>query len=332
MATGHFNVPALVGIFAVTCLLVIGVSESAKVNNIIVMVKLFVVFAFIAIGACYVDTANWHPFIPANEGPGKFGFDGVLKGAGVIFFAYIGFESVSTAAQEAKNPQRDMPIGILGSLLICTLLYMIVAAVLTGIVPYKELNVPDPMAVAIDRINVPWLTFGGWRVLPMLIKFGAVMGLSSVMLVLLYSQTRIFYMMGKDGLIPKLFCILHPKFRTPYVNTILVGLIVGIAACVTPISVLGNLVSMGTLFAFCIVCFSVMYLHYKHPELPRSFRTPFMPITPLLGIAACGYLIYGVGKTVFVTLWFYFAAGIIVYLLYSQFNSKLGKVFKAEAQ
>ncbi|HEU5046471.1 MAG TPA: amino acid permease [Rickettsiales bacterium] len=331
VATGHFNLPALIGIMAVTSLLVIGVSESAKVNNVIVFVKLFVVLTFIAIGACYIDTANWHPFIPENTGPGKFGFDGILKGAGVIFFAYIGFESVSTAAQEAKNPQRDMPIGILGSLLICTLLYMIVSAVLTGIVPYKELNVPDPMAVAIDRINVPWLTFGGWRVLPMLIKLGAVMGLSSVMLVLLYSQTRIFYMMGKDGLIPQLFCKLHPKFRTPYINTILVGLIVGVAASVTPISVLGNLVSMGTLFAFCIVCFSVLYLHYKHPELPRSFRTPFMPFIPLLGILACGYLIYGVGKTVFVTLWFYFVAGIVVYLLYSQFNSKLGKAFKAEA-
>lgn len=324
-ATGHFNIPALIGILGVTILLVIGVSESAKVNNIIVMVKLFVVLAFIFVGGFYVNPANWHPFIPDNIGPGQFGFDGILKGAGVIFFAYIGFESVSTAAQEAKNPQRDMPIGILGSLVICTILYMIVSAVLTGIVPYKELNVPDPMAVAIDRINVTWLTFGNWRIMPMLIKLGAVMGLSSVMLVLIYSQTRIFYMMAKDGLIPAIFCKLHNRFRTPYINTIIVGIIISVAACVTPISVLGNLVSMGTLFAFCIVCFSVMYLHYKHPELPRSFRTPLMPIIPLIGIGSCGYLIYGVGKTVFVSLWYYFVVGILVYFLYSQFNSKLGK-------
>lgn len=328
VATGHFNLPAMLGILGVTTLLVIGVSESAKVNNIIVIVKLFVVLAFIAVGIFYVNPANWHPFIPDNIGPGQYGFDGILKGAGVIFFAYIGFEAVSTAAQEAKNPQRDIPIGILGSLFICTALYMIVSGVLTGIVNYKELNVPDPMAIAIDRIDVPWLTFGGWRLMPFLIKIGAIMGLSSVMLVLVYGQTRIFYMMGKDGLIPEIFCKLHSKFKTPYINTILVGLAVALAAGLTPISVLGNLVSMGTLFAFCIVCFSVMYMHYKYPEMERGFKTPLMPIVPLLGIAACGYLIFGIGKDIFLALRYYFLFGVLVYFAYSQFNSKIGKELK----
>ncbi len=334
-ATGHFNFPAFLGIMGVTSLLVIGVSESAKVNNFIVMVKLTVILAFIIIGVFYVNPANWHPFIPDNIGPGQYGFEGILKGAGVIFFAYIGFESVSTAAQEAQNPQRDMPIGILGSLIICTVLYMIVAGILTGIVPYKELNVPDPMAIAIDRISIPWLNFTisghEFRIMPIMIKLGAVMGLSSVMLVLVYSQTRIFYMMGKDGLIPHLFCKLHDKFRTPYINTIIVGTVVGIAAGLTPISVLGNLVSMGTLFAFCIVCFSVMYLRYYHPEMPRAFKIPLMPIIPLLGIAACGYLIYGIGKDIFMALRYYFLLGVIVYLLYGQFNSKIGKELKVKA-
>jgi len=328
--TGHFNIVALLGLFAVTGLLTLGVSESAKVNNIIVFVKLFVVLAFIVIGVCYINPDNWHPFIPENTGAGQFGFDGILKGAGVVFFAYIGFEAVSTAAQEAKNPQRDMPIGILGSLAICTVLYIMVSLVLTGIVPYKELNVADPMAVAIDKLNISWLTIGSFRIMPFLVKLGAVMGLSSVMLVLVYGQTRILYMMGKDGLIPSIFCTMHKKFKTPYLNTLIVGLIVGIAASITPISVLGNLVSMGTLCAFCIVCFSVLYLHYKHPELERKFKTPLMPVVPVLGILSCGYLIYGIGGEVFVTLKYYFLIGILVYLCYGQFFSKIGKAYKAQ--
>ncbi|MEI7668628.1 MAG: amino acid permease [Pseudomonadota bacterium] len=320
VATGNFNLPALLGLLAVTGLLVKGVSESAKVNNFIVMVKLFVVMAFILIGVFYVDTNNWHPFIPENEGDGKYGFDGILRGAGYVFFAYIGFEAVSTAAGESKNPERDMPIGILGSLAICTVLYMMVSLILTGIVPYKELNVSDPMAIAVDKMNIPFL--------PMLIKLGAVMGLSSVMLVLVYGQTRIFYMMSKDGLIPAAFSKMHPKFQTPYINTIIVGSIVAVAASLTPISILGNLVSMGTLFAFCIVCFSVIYLRYKHPEMPRTFKTPFMPVVPILGILFCGYLIYGIGKETFITLRYYFIGGILIYFIYGQFHSKIGKLLK----
>jgi basic amino acid/polyamine antiporter, APA family len=325
-SAGHFNLPAFLGIMGVTALLVIGVSESAKVNNFIVLVKLSVVAIFILVGVFYVDPNNWHPFIPDNIGPGRYGFDGVLKAAGVIFFAYIGFEAVSTAAQEAKNPQRDMPIGILGSLAICTVLYIIVSAILTGIVSYKELSVPDPMAVAVDRIHISWLTFGGFGLMPFLIKLGAIMGLSSVMLVLVYGQTRIFYMMGKDGLLPEFFCTLHNRFKTPYINTLFVGLAVGLMAGLTPIGVLGDLVSMGTLFAFCIVCFSVLYLRYRRPDLERPFKTPFMPVIPVLGILTCGYLIYGIGAEIFVALRWYFLVGIAVYLVYGQFHSKLAKL------
>ncbi|MEJ0009795.1 MAG: amino acid permease [Alphaproteobacteria bacterium] len=283
---GAFNLPAFLGIVAVSALLIIGVSESAKVNNVIVFIKVTVVVLFILIGGFYVNPANWHPLIPAKEAAGVYGWGGIFRAASIIFFAYVGFEAVSTAAQEARNPQKDMPFGILGSLLICTVLYMGVAAVLTGIVPFKLLNVADPMAVAVDHVGLPWFS--------LLIKIGAIMGLSSVMLVLLYGQTRIFYIMGSDGLLPKLFCKIHPKFRTPYLNTMLVGLIVAFAAGVTPISLLGDLVSLGTLVAFMIVCFSVLYLRRTQPQLPRPFRTPFMPVTPVLGILTCGYLVYSI--------------------------------------
>jgi len=320
---GLLNLPAFLGIAAVTALLVIGISESAKVNNFIVLVKVSVVLLFIGVGAFYVNPANWHPFIPemvpspTNTDPDatKYGLHGILAGAGAIFFAYIGFESVSTAAQEAKNPKRDIPIGILGSLAVCTVLYMLVAAVLTGIVPYKELGVAEPIALAVDRMNLPWLSY--------LIKIGAIMGLSSVMLVLVYGQTRVFYMMGKDGLLPHFFCSMHKKFQTPWLNTIFVGFCVGIAAATTPIRVLGDLVSMGTLCAFVIVCFSVLYLRYKEPNLTRPYHCPLVPWIPIIGILMCCYLMYGLGTHVFIQLKWYFLGGVLVYLGYGQFHSKL---------
>lgn len=319
---GIFNLPAALAVFAVTALLIVGVSESAKVNNLIVMVKLAVVVLFISVGVFYIEPQNWTPFIPENTGPGQYGLEGVLKAAGVIFFAYIGFEAVSTAAQEAKNPQRDMPIGILGSLAICTVLYMAVSAVLTGIVPYAALNVPDPIAVAVDKIGLGWLSF--------LIKVGAIMGLSSVMLVLVYGQTRIFYTMSRDGLIPDFFSTLHTRFKTPYINTLLVGAGVAMAAGLTPISILGDLVSMGTLFAFTIVCFSVIYLRFKEPNLPRPFRVPFSPVFPLLGMVFCIYLMYGLGAEVFIRLKLWFLGGIAIYLCYGQFKSRLAKANAAD--
>jgi len=316
--TGIFNLPAFIGIILVTILLIIGIKESAKVNNVIVIIKVSVVLVFIAVGAFYINKLNWSPYIPAPTGkPGEFGFDGILKAAGVIFFAYIGFEAVSTAAQEAKNPQRDIPIGILGSLCICTILYILVSAVLTGIVPYTMLNVPDPIAIAVDRIGLGWLSF--------VIKIGAIMGLSSVMLVLVYGQTRIFYMMSLDGLIPRFFSNIHPKFKTPHYNTVFVGAIISIAAALTPLNTLGNLVSMGTLAAFTIVCFSVMYLRKMRPDLHRPFTVPFMPYIPIAGIMACAYLMYGLGWQVFVTLKTYFISGILIYFIYGRYKSKLAK-------
>lgn len=312
-----FNLPALLGISAMALLLVAGVKESANVNNIIVVVKLAVVLLFVGIGIFYVDSANWHPFIPEENEAGQFGWNGILRGAGIVFFAYVGFEAVSTAAQEARNPNKDVPIGILGSLVVCTILYMLVAAVLTGLVPYETLNVPDPMAKAVDAIGLGWFSF--------VVKVGALAGLTSVMMVLLYAQTRIFYTMSKDGLLPKMFSAVHPKFQTPYLNTILVGLIIGVVAATTPIGILGDLVSLGTLTAFAIICYTVLHLRAKEPDLERPFKVPFSPYFPILGILFCGYLIYGLLSNP-VTLQFYIyylGTGIVVYFLYSYRNSRL---------
>lgn len=317
--TGGINLPALFGVGAMASLLVIGIKESANINNIIVLIKLAVVLLFIIFGAFYVDTANWHPFIPEETSEGNYGWSGILRGAGIVFFAYVGFEAVSTAAQEAKNPQRDIPIGILGSLAVCTILYMAVAAVLTGIVPYSTLNVPDPIAKAVDAINLPWLSF--------VIKIGAIAGLTSVMMVLMYGQTRVFYTMSKDGLMPAVFSKVHPKFHTPYINTIVVGLVIGLVAATTPISILGDLVSLGTLTAFAIICFTVLYLRKAEPELARPFKVPFSPFFPILGILFCGYLIYGLLSNPVTVIFYlvYLTIGLAIYFAYSKNHSKLRK-------
>lgn len=318
--TGGINLPALFGILMMTSLLVVGVKESANVNNVIVAIKMAVVLLFVGVGVFYVHPDNWHPFIPENTGvDGQYGWSGILRGAGVVFFAYVGFEAVSTAAQEARNPKRDVPIGILGSLVVCTLLYIAVAFVLTGIVPYSVLNVADPMAKAVDAVGLPWLSF--------LIKIGAIAGLTSVMMVLLYGQTRIFYTMSRDGLMPAAFSKVHSKFKTPYINTILVGAIIAVVAATTPIDILGDLVSLGTLTAFAIICFTVLYLRKAQPDFPRPFTVPFSPTFPILGILFCGYLIYGLLSNP-VTIRFYaiyVVLGLIIYFLYSARNSKLRK-------
>ena len=319
--TGGFNLPALVGILAMTALLIVGVKESATVNNVIVAIKVAVVVLFIAVGVFYVNPENWHPFIPENTGvDGQYGWSGILRGAGVVFFAYVGFEAVSTAAQEAKNPKRDVPIGILGSLVVCTILYICVSLVLTGIVPYSLLNVPDPMAKAVDVVGLPWLSF--------LIKIGAIAGLTSVMMVLLYGQTRIFYTMSRDGLMPAAFSKVHPKFHTPYINTMVVGAIIAIVAATTPIDILGDLVSLGTLTAFAIICFTVMYLRKKEPTMARPFRVPFAPYFPILGILFCGYLIYGLLSNP-ITVKFYLVYGIIGLIVYFAYSSRHSKLQKA---
>lgn len=264
--TGNFNLLATTAIIAVTSLLVIGVSESATVNNVIVFIKVGVLLAFVALGIAFINFDNWTPFVPENEGGFAYGMQGVFRAASVIFFAYIGFEAVSTAAAEARNPQRDIPIGILGSLFVCTLIYVIVSAVLTGVVSYRELGVPEPIALAVDRMGMPAFSF--------MIKVGAIAGLSSVMLILTYGQSRVFFAMARDGLLPQAFCKVHPKFRTPWLGTIILGILIAIASSLLPISILGDLVSLGTATAFGIVCLAVMSLRTAQPELHRPFRVP----------------------------------------------------------
>jgi len=298
--TGAVNLVGAFGILCITALLVIGVRESARVNNVIVVMKVSVLLAFIAIGYAYLNPANWHPFVPANEGSFHYGWQGILRAASYVFFAYIGFEAVSTAAGEAKNPQRDLPIGILGSLVICTVIYMAVSAILTGVVPFRTLNVPDPIAVAVDRMNPPWALVN-WpltvnhqlNLFAFVIKIGAFTGLTSVMLVLCYAQTRVFYQMAKDGLIARIFSRVNKTFRTPAAGTILLGSIIAGAAAVLPLDVMGNLVSLGTALAFTIVCISVIYLRRTEPGLHRPFKVPFYPWTPILGAFFCLVLMMG---------------------------------------
>ncbi|WP_294302235.1 amino acid permease [uncultured Sphingomonas sp.] len=322
--TTIFNLPAFLICLALALLLVRGVSESAKVNNIIVAVKVSVLVAFIVVGGLIVLSklpqlvaTNWTPFVPENQGDGKYGVDGIMRAASIVFFAYIGFEAVSTAGQEAKDPKRDMPFGIIGSLVVCTVIYMLVAAIMTLLVPYTSLNVPDPVAVVVDAFGPTW----SW--LAKIIKIGAIIGLTSVVLVLMYGQTRIFYTMARDGLLPRVFANVHPKFKTPYINTLLVGLITAVAAGFLDINLLGDATSVGTLAAFAIVCLSVIYLRRTAPDLPRGFKVPLYPITPILGILSCGYLITTVPASVLLLFVVYLAIGMVVYFFYGMHNSNL---------
>jgi APA family basic amino acid/polyamine antiporter len=301
----------------ITFLLVLGIKESATFNNVIVAIKLAVILTFIAVGIAYINRNNWHPFIPPSLGPGEFGWGGVVRGAGVIFFAYIGFDAVSTAAQEAKNAQRDMPIGILGSLALCTVLYIVVALVLTGIVSYTQLNDPAPIAVAINSLgpSVAWLR--------PIIKIGAIAGLSSVILVMLLGQPRIFYTMSKDGLLPPVFSAVHPKFRTPWVAQILTGVTAMLVAGLFPIGLLGELVSIGTLLAFAIVCAGVFVLRFTDPQIHRPFRTPAFWLIAPLGVIFCGYLMYGLPADTWARLIVWMVIGLVIYFTYGCRHSKV---------
>jgi basic amino acid/polyamine antiporter, APA family len=322
--TTIFNLPAFLVCLALALLLVLGVSESAKVNNIIVAIKVSVLVAFILVGGLIVlsnftelAAKNWTPFIPENTGPGEFGVDGIMRAASIVFFAYIGFEAVSTAGQEARDPQKDMPFGIIGSLIVCTVIYMLVAAIMTLLVPYSTLNVPDPVAVVVDNFGPTW----GW--LAKIIKIGAIIGLTSVVLVLMYAQTRIFYTMARDGLLPKVFARVHPKYQTPYINTLLVGLITAVAAGFFDINVLGDATSVGTLAAFAIVCLSVIFLRRTAPDLPRGFKVPFYPLLPVLGILSCFYLITTVPPKVLIFFVWFMIGAVALYFIYGMRNSNL---------
>ena len=309
-----FNLPAVVVCLAITALLVIGIRESARVNTTIVIIKVAVLALFVIVGAQYVNTANLHPFIPPNTGEfGSFGWSGILRGAGIIFFAYIGFDAVSTASQEAKNPGRDIPIGILVSLAICTVIYIAVGLVMTGLVPYTKLNVPSPIAVAIQATGLKWIA--------PIVNIGAICGLSSVILVNLLAQSRIFYSMSRDGLLPPAFAKLHPRFRTPHVTTAIVGILVAIAAGLFPIAVLGQLVSMGTLLAFAIVCTGVLILRRIEPDVPRPFKTPGMPWVPIIGTLICLYLMSGLPLATWIRLFVWLAIGLAIYFGYGRFRA-----------
>jgi basic amino acid/polyamine antiporter, APA family len=334
------NIPAMFIVALLSTLLVIGIRESANFNNIMVITKVSVIILFIAIGFMFVKAVNWHPFIPANKVEvtpisqygsfwgwlkayshefGKFGISGVLRGAGVIFFAYIGFDAVSTAAQEAKNPQRDMPIGILGSLGISTILYILVAIVLTGIVSYTTLNVADPVAVGVDAMGK------GMFWLRPIVKIAAIAGLSSVILVMLMGQPRIFYSMSRDGLLPPVFSKVHSRFKTPYVSTIITGTIAMIIAGILPISILGELVSIGTLLAFIIVCMSVLVLRKSKPDIERPFKTPWVPLVPILGASICFLQMASLPLDTWLRLIIWMAIGFCIYFFYGVKHSKIRK-------
>ncbi len=312
------NLPAMFIIGLMTTLLVVGIRESANFNNVIVIIKVAVILLFIIFGASYIVADNYVPYIPENTGGfGQFGWSGIFRAAGVIFFAYIGFDAVSTAAQEAKNPQKDMPWGILGSLVICTIIYIMVGSVMTGMVKYTLLNVSAPIAVAVDAAGngLDWLRTP--------IKLGAIAGLSSVILVMLMGQPRIFFAMSHDGLLPPVFGKVHPKFKTPYITTILTGAVAMVVGGLFPIGLLGELVSIGTLLAFVLVSGGILMLRYKRPELERPFKTPLFPLVPILGVlSSLGVMATLPGDT-WVRLIVWMAIGIAIYFLYSRHHSKI---------
>ncbi len=314
------NFPAVFIIVLVSSFLIGGIKQSAFINNMIVVIKIGVILLFIGFGLSYIDVSNWHPYIPQNTGTfGEYGWSGILRGAAVVFYAYLGFDALSTAAQEARNPQRDMPKGILISLLICAFLYVTVTAVLTGIVNYQDLNVPAPIALAIDR------TGEGLEWLSPFIKLGAVAGLSSVILVMMLGQSRIYYAISKDGLLPGFFSKVNSKRGVPYRATVFACMVTAIFAGLFPLHVLSELVSIGTLLAFTIVCICILILRKKRPELKRPFRTPWVPVVPVLGAALCILQMVFLPWSTWERLILWTTVGLIVYFTYGIKHSKLNR-------
>ncbi len=315
------NVPAVGVVLFTAAVLIAGITESKTFNNVVVAIKVGVVLLVIGFGFAHVNPANWHPFIPPVETDpvtmhSKYGLPGIFTAAGVIFFAYIGFETVSTAGQEAKNPQKTMPIGILAALAICTTLYLLMCLVITGLASYRELDVPAPVYVAVDHVgqSLAWLK--------PVVTTGATIGLFSTMLSLLYGQSRIFYAMGRDGLLPPAFGWVHSKRRTPWFGTLVVSLLAALMGGLFPIGILGELVSVGTLLAFALICAGVIYLRIKAPEMERPFKTPLWQVTAPLGVVACLYLVLSLPMVTFVRLFVWMVIGLVVYFLYAHRNAK----------
>lgn len=317
-----FNLLGFLAVLVITTVLIVGIRESVTLNTTVVIIKICVLLVFVGLGANYIfghraeAVANWTPFLPPNSGAyGGFGWSGIARAAGIIFFAYIGFDQVSTAAQEAKDPVRDMPIGILGSLAICTVIYMLVAGVLTGLVKYTALDAPAPIALGIEATGVRWGS--------MLVKLGAICGLTSAMIVTILGQSRIFFSMSRDGLLPKWGSALHPRFRTPYISTIIVGVCVATVAALTPINVISELVSIGTLLAFIIVCAGVWILRRRGTDVPRAFVAPWVPFTPIMGIAIALLMMLSLGWETWARLIIWLVIGLIVYFSYGRKHSRV---------
>lgn len=310
---GWINLPALLIVVAITTLLITGIKQSAFINSILVITKVSVVLLFISLGFFYINYSNYVPFIPENTGEfGDFGWSGIFRAAGVVFFAYIGFDAVSTAAQETKDPQKSLPIGILGSLVICTILYILFAFVMTGLVNYKDLNVAAPAALAIDQTPYEWLQG--------LIKLAILMGLTSVILVLLLGQSRIFFAMSRDGLLPRIFSDLHPKFHTPWISNLILLLLVGGIGAFAPLSAVGHMTSIGTLLSFVLVCAGVLILRYRHPEFQRPFKTPWVPFVPIAGIAVCLIMMLSLELETWLRLFIWMIIGLMIYFYYGRFH------------
>jgi APA family basic amino acid/polyamine antiporter len=311
------NLPAVLIVSLIGIICYVGIKQSAFFNAVIVAIKVTVVLLFILFGLSYIDTGNWHPFIPPNTGQfGVFGWSGILGAAGVIFFAYIGFDAVSTAAQETVNPQRDMPIGMLASLIICTILYVITSAVLTGMVSYKELDVAAPVALAVDKhAGLHWLRFP--------VKFGAVCGITSVMLVMTIAQARIFFAMARDGLLPPFFGRVHPRFKTPSVGTAVTAITAAVIGGLFPVKLLGEMVSIGTLSAFVTVCIGVLVLRYTRPDLPRPFKAPWPWFTCIAGAVVCFAMMLGLGTATWMRLIIWTVIGVLIYVFYGYSHSRV---------
>ena len=316
MVQGVCNLPAVLIVLLISMLLMVGIEESARTNAMIVAVKVAVVLVFVGMGWSFINRANYTPYVPANTGAfGHFGLSGILAGAGTIFFAYVGFDAVSAAAQEAKNPQKDMPVGIIGSLAICTVLYVLFAIVLTGMVPFSKLGVAAPVAVAVDQTPYTWMNT--------LVKVGIIMGFTSVILVMLLGQSRVFYAMSRDGLVPAVFSDIHPRFKTPWRSNLLFFFFVAPFSAFLPLSIVGHMTSIGTLFAFVLVCAGVWVMRAKNPHALRPFRTPWIPVVPGLGIVWNLGMMYALGWSNWLRLGIWLVIGQVIYFGYSRHRSRL---------